>query len=148
MTANLPHRPALAVLNEPVAQALLHSRIPARLGYLDGDGEPRVVPVWSHWNGKALVIGTFTDSEKLRAIHEGDRVAVSIDTQDYPYQALQLRGRVSLSQMPGLVPEYVLAAKRYLDAAEADEFLARLGDQPMVRITIDVLRARLLDMRR
>jgi hypothetical protein len=35
----------LGLLNEPVAQRLLQSRIPARLAYVWADGTPRVVPI-------------------------------------------------------------------------------------------------------
>jgi hypothetical protein len=135
------------VLTVPVAQALLQSRIPARLGYLDPAGAPRVVPVWFHWDGTHLVLGTFPSSSKLKALHDGALVAVSIDSETYPYQGLQLRGPVTLTPTPGLVPEYVTAARRYLDPAEAEQFLARLGDRPMIRIAVQVRHAHLLDMR-
>ncbi|QUQ67798.1 pyridoxamine 5'-phosphate oxidase family protein [Kutzneria sp. CA-103260] len=135
------------VLASPVAQSLLHSRIPARLGYLDPAGAPRVVPVWFHWDGTHIVLGTFPRSSKLKALRDGSLVAVSIDSETYPYQGLQLRGPVTLTPTAGLVPEYVTAARRYLDPAEADQFLSRLGDRPMVRITLHVQHAHLLDMR-
>lgn len=48
----------LTLLNDPVAQELLHSTIPARLAYVWRDGTPRVVPIWFHWNGAELVLGT------------------------------------------------------------------------------------------
>jgi hypothetical protein len=38
----------LAWLDDPVAQTLLHSTIPARLAYVWPDGTPRVVPIWFH----------------------------------------------------------------------------------------------------
>ena len=40
----------LKLLSSPVAQELLQSTIPARLGYIARDGTPRVVPIWFHWN--------------------------------------------------------------------------------------------------
>jgi hypothetical protein len=46
----------LELLQNPVAQELLHSKIPARLAYIWMDGTPRVVPIWFHWNGHALVM--------------------------------------------------------------------------------------------
>ena len=36
---------SLALLSTPVAQALLHSTIPARLAYTGRDGTPRVLPI-------------------------------------------------------------------------------------------------------
>ena len=45
----------LALLNDPIAQALLRSTIPARLAYSWTDGTPRVVPIWFHWTGEEFV---------------------------------------------------------------------------------------------
>ena len=39
-----------AILDNPIAQELLHSKVPARLAYIWPDGTPRVVPIWFHWN--------------------------------------------------------------------------------------------------
>jgi hypothetical protein len=138
----------LSVLGDPVAQALLRSTIPSRLAYLGPDGSPRVVPVWSHWNGVQLIVGTFPGSGKTRALRDGDHVAVSIDTEEFPYQALQIRGTVTLAATVGLVPEYVQSAHRYLGAERAESFLDRLRDRDMIRITVHVEYAHLLNMRR
>ena len=45
------HQGDLALLDDPVAQTLLQSTIPARLAYSWTDGTPRVVPIWFHWTG-------------------------------------------------------------------------------------------------
>ena len=58
----------LAALSDPVAQQLLQSTIPARLAYVWRDGTPRVVPIWFHWNGKEIVLGTPQRAPKVRAI--------------------------------------------------------------------------------
>ena len=46
----------LALLNEPLAQELLHATIPARLAYVWSDGTPRVVPIWFQWTGQEIVM--------------------------------------------------------------------------------------------
>ena len=50
----------LALLNEPLAQELLHAAIPARLAYVWSDGTPRVVPIWFQWTGEAFEPGRVT----------------------------------------------------------------------------------------
>ena len=50
----------LALLDDPVAQELLHSTNLARLAYVWRDGTPRVVPIWFHWDGEELVLGVST----------------------------------------------------------------------------------------
>ena len=41
----MPKQGEIDLLSDPIAQDLLHSRIPARLAYVWPDGTPRVVPV-------------------------------------------------------------------------------------------------------
>ena len=71
------HQGDLALLQEPVVQQLLQSKLPARLAYLWIDGTPRRVPIGFHWNGSELVFGTPHDAPKTKALHDGDAVAVS-----------------------------------------------------------------------
>jgi hypothetical protein len=53
------------LLNDPVAQELLRSTAPARLAYVWPDGTPRVVPIWFHWNGNEIVLGTPLKAPKV-----------------------------------------------------------------------------------
>jgi hypothetical protein len=96
----------LALLDDPVAQRLLMSRAPARLAYLWTDGTPRVVPIGFHWNGTELVLGTPPDAPKTKALVDGAKVAVSIDTDEMPYDVLQIRGNVRTDVVDGIAPEY------------------------------------------
>src|SRR5215212_9301160 len=68
----------LTLLEDPVAQRLLLSTIPARLAYTWTDGTPRVVPIGFHWNGTEIVLGTFPDAPKMRALRDGAQVALTI----------------------------------------------------------------------
>ena len=43
---------SLALLEDPVAQKMLQSTLPARLAYTWSDGTPRVVPIWWPWLGR------------------------------------------------------------------------------------------------
>jgi hypothetical protein len=58
----------LALLDEPVAQALLQSPNLARVAYTWTDGTPRVVPIWFHWTGAELVLGSPVDAPKVRVL--------------------------------------------------------------------------------
>jgi hypothetical protein len=59
----------LAWLEHPVAKELLASKIPTRLAYVATDGAPRVLPIWLHWDGRQLVMGTQPGAEKLKALN-------------------------------------------------------------------------------
>jgi hypothetical protein len=86
------------LLQDPVAQELLASRIPARLAYTWTDGTPRVISIWFHWDGTDLVMATLPGAPKLKALHTGDRVAITIDTNDPPHHILSLRGTAEVTQ--------------------------------------------------
>src|SRR4051812_6671917 len=78
----------LAALADPVAQHLLTSRQLARLAYSWTDGTPRVVPIWFHWNGAEVVMGTPVRAPKLAALPVHPEVAVTIDDEgSWPYKA-------------------------------------------------------------
>src|SRR2546423_14053646 len=102
-----------ALLNDPIAQELLHSNIPARLAYVWHDGTPRVIPIWFHWNGKEIVLGTPLKAPKTRVLRDGSKVALTIDTNTWPHKVLQIRGTANIETVDGVVPEYAAAARRY-----------------------------------
>src|SRR4051812_32987503 len=100
----------LALLGDPLAQELLHSTIPAHLGYIALDGTPRVVPIWCYWNENQVVLGTPLTSPKVRALIEKPSVVLTIDSQTWPYKVLQIRGTAKIETVQGIVPEYAAAA--------------------------------------
>ena len=103
----------LSLLNDPVAQTLLTSTHMARLAYVWDDGTPRVVPIWFHWNGKTLVLAGPPDAPKFHVIVNNSKVAITIDSETWPYKVLSIRGTASVSIVDGVVSEYALSAERY-----------------------------------
>ncbi len=104
----------LTLLNDPIAQELLHSTIPARLAYVWRDGTPRAIPIWFHWNGQEIVLSSPMRAPKMKVLSQNSKVALSIDTSAPPYRVLQIRGAITIETVDGVVPEYALAARRYL----------------------------------
>jgi len=129
---------SLALLQTPVARTLLQSTIPARLAYMGRDGTPRVLPIWFHWTGEVFVLGTRLDSAKVRALSTQPKVALTIDTESFPYKALQVRGTIEIETIEGIVPEYELCAKRYLGEQRGQAWMAQLRQAllPMARIVV------------
>ena len=101
------------LLEDPVAQELLQSRIPARLAYNWRDGTPRVVPIWFHWDGKDVVLASPERAPKFKSLKSGAKVALTIDGDTFPHKVLMIRGTAEVSMCDGVVPEYAAAAKRY-----------------------------------
>lgn len=128
----------LSLLQHPVAQELLASRIPARLAYIWTDGTPRVVPIWFHWTGSEVVMGTPPKAPKLKALNSNPKVSLTIDSNDFPNRVLLIRGSARLDAVDGIVPEYALAAERYFGEKQAQAWLSQLREMvpSMVRIAI------------
>ena len=103
----------LSLLNDTVAQTLLASTHVAHLAYVWDDGTPRVVPIWFHWNGKTLVLGGPPDALKFHVIVNNSKVALTIDSETWPYKVLSIRGTAAVSIVDGMVPEYALSAEHY-----------------------------------
>ena len=128
----------IALLQDPVAQQLLHSTIPAHLAYVTRDGTPRVVPIWFHWNEKELVFGTPMKAPKVRALQAKPDVVISIDGHTWPYKVLQIRGRAKVETVQGVVPEYAAAAERYFGETQGRGWVETVGKlfPQMARIAV------------
>jgi len=127
-----------ALLNDPVAQELLHSNIPARLAYVWTDGTPRVVPIWFHWNGQEIVLGSPLRAPKVRALAQNSKVTLTIDTNTWPNKVLQIRGTAKVITVDGVVPEYAAAAERYFGEEQGRAWVARVDKMfsQMARIVV------------
>jgi nitroimidazol reductase NimA-like FMN-containing flavoprotein (pyridoxamine 5'-phosphate oxidase superfamily) len=139
----------LALLQHPASQELLHSKIPARLAYIWTDGTPRVIPIWFHWNGRELVMGTPSKAPKLKALAKNPKVSLTIDNNEFPHAVLLVRGTARLEPVEGIVPEYAAAADRYFEPEQARAWLAQLRTlvSSMVRVTITPEWVGLLDFK-
>lgn len=135
------------VLADDVARELLSSVEPARFAYTWTDGSPRVVPIWFHWDGSDIVLGTPANAPKLKALRNGSRVALTIDTSAWPHHVLLVRGTVTLEMVDGVVPEYAAAAERYFGPEQGRawaETLRKAG-ATMARIAVTPTDARVID---
>jgi hypothetical protein len=137
-----------ALLDDPVAQDLLHSQYPAHLAYSWKDGTPRVVPIWFHWNGTAVVMASPVRAPKATSITDGTPVAVTIDSYDFPHEVLYLRGPVAVDDVEGVAPEYAAAATRYFGAEQGRAWVGQLpADMVMRRYTLRPRWVGILDFR-
>lgn len=128
-----------ALLDTDLARRLLASTELARLAYVAHDGTPRVLPMLFHWTGDELVMATFAGARKIAALRARPDVAITIDTPQTPPESISLRGRVTLTEVDGLVPEYVLAHRRYGGEERAAAVRAEM-DGPGVRMVRIALR--------
>ncbi len=101
-----------ALLNDPVAQKMLQSTVPARFASNWSDGTPRVIPIGFHWNGEEIVLGTPPDAPKMKVLKDGDQVALTIDSDTMPYKVLLIRGPIRTDTVDGIAPEYAAMSRR------------------------------------
>lgn len=118
---------SLDLLNDPIAQKLLVAPIPAHLAYVWTDGSPRVVPIGFTWTGKELVTGTPHNAPKLRALKDGAKVAVTIDSYTPPFNVLYIRGIARVSPYDGIVPEWAQACERLMGKEGGQGFVQLVG---------------------
>jgi hypothetical protein len=136
-TANL-NQGDVGLLDSEVAKKLLASTELARLAYVAADGTPRVFPMLFHWNGTEVVMSTFAGARKIAALRAKPDVAITIDTSGTPPEVLLIRGRASVTDVDGIVPEYIEAHRRYGGEEQAAAALAEI-DHPgtkMARIAV------------
>ena len=136
----------LELIESDTAQRLLASTHVARYAYTSTDGAPRIVASWFVWTGEELVMPTFISGPHVRhpayrvqALREHPEIAVSIDTEAWPPEALSLRGAAEITEVEGITPEYAEAAHRYLGAEQATGMLSQI-DHPSTRMARIALR--------
>src|SRR5262245_3172834 len=130
---------SLELLETPLAKELLASDRYARVAYVAKDGTPRITPTWFQWVDGELVMPTYirpphipVPARRLAALRARPDVTVSIDTDGRPPQILQVRGRVEITEVDGIDPDYATSARQYLGDADADQLLAMV-DNPVTR---------------
>jgi hypothetical protein len=77
-------------------------------------------------------------ARRLGALRARPDVAVSIDTESTPAQALLVRGKAKVTEVDGIDPDYAVSARQYLGEEAARQYLA-MAHQPgtrMARITV------------
>ena len=137
----------LQVLNDPLAQELLDSNIPARLAYTGRDGAPRAIPIAFDWTGTEFVVCTPPHAAKVRALQANPRVALTIDTTTFPPHVLLVRGTARVEVVDGVPPEYLAGSRKIVGEARFSAFeeQVRALYQQMARIAIVPEWAKLLD---
>jgi hypothetical protein len=121
------------LLQSELAQRLLVSTELARVAYVARDGTPRVYPTMFHWTGDEIVFGTFAGARKIAALRARPDVAITIDVAAMPPEVLLLRGRASVTDVDGIVPEYAQAHYRYAGPEQGARNIAEV-DRPGTRM--------------
>ena len=137
----------LSLLARPIAQELLHSPVSARVAYTWKDGTPLVVPIWLHWNGEKIVLGSPPKAPKVLIPPDHPHVALTIDSTQWPYRALLIRGIAKVDTVEEVSPDYAAAAERYFGVEQGRAWVEqmRVMSSHMARIAVQPTWVGLLD---
>jgi hypothetical protein len=138
------------ILNLPLAQEMMNSPALARLAYIGGDGNPRVIPIGYVWNGTHFVMCTAVNAPKVRALQANPNAAFTIDTEGAPPRILLVRGTAEVDTVDGVPDEFLEASHRYIPEEQWDGFDAQSRETypQMARISIAPTWAKLIDFER
>ena len=84
-----------------------------------------MVPIWFHWTGNEIVLGTAPTAPKLKVLRNNSPVALTKDSNDWPYKVLEIRGKTQIQTVHGVVPEYAAAAERYFGTEQGKTWVAQ-----------------------
>jgi PPOX class probable F420-dependent enzyme len=111
-----------------------------RLGTVDADGMPRVVPIWFAFVDGEVQFTPRAPSVFLANIRRDPRVGLSIDEDPLPYRKVTVQGRARIVHEPGNDDAwrdlYRHIAKRYVTPEAADAYVDNTIDQPRALIAV------------
>ncbi|HMM41674.1 MAG TPA: pyridoxamine 5'-phosphate oxidase family protein [Thermomicrobiales bacterium] len=142
-----PNIQSLTLLEDPVASELLASPLPLRVAYAALDGTPRLVSVLFHWTGSEVVFSSWPDDPKVAALQANPAVALSIETDRFPFKVLSMRGTATVEVVEGVAPEMLPTFSRYFGPDEGAAWTERnrLMDPRSARIAVRPTWANVLD---
>lgn len=117
-----------------------------RIGTVDADGMPRVVPTWFVVRDGRLLFTPRAPAIFLANLRRDPRVGLSVDEQALPYRKVTVQGRAEIVHEPGEDDRwrevYRAIALRYLRPDAADAYLDGTADQPRALVAVDLASAR------
>ncbi len=111
-----------------------------RIGTVDDDGYPRVVPTWFIRRDQDVIFTPRAPAVFLANIRRDPRVGLSIDEDPLPYRKVTIRGEARIVHEPGEDDDwrdlYREIACRYVPREAADQYVDDTIDQPRALIAV------------
>jgi PPOX class probable F420-dependent enzyme len=115
-----------------------------KLSTVRADGSPHVVPMWFLLDGEDLLFTSEDVTVKSHNLRRDDRATICVDDERPPFSFAMLRGRVQISEDPGLLLRWATdIAARYMGEDRAKEFGVRnsVPGMLLVRMRIEQVSA-------
>ncbi len=113
-----------------------------RIGTVDADGFPRVVPTWFIHADRDILFTPRAPAIFLANIRRDRRVGLSIDEDALPYRKLTVQGETRIVHEPGDDDAwrglYRQIASRYIGERAADDYVDSTTDQPRALIAVSL----------
>jgi PPOX class probable F420-dependent enzyme len=111
-----------------------------RLGTVDADGMPRVVPTWFVLADGEVLFTPRGPAVFLANLRRDPRIGLSVDEDPLPYRKVTVQGRARIVHEPGEDDAwrdlYRTIAKRYVPAERADAYVDGTIDQPRALVAV------------
>jgi PPOX class probable F420-dependent enzyme len=98
------------------AKHLFENKDFAHVATINSDGTPQVSAVWIGQDGDFVTFNTAEGRVKTNNLHDNPNVAISITSQENPYENLIIQGKVVEITQDGADEDIDALAKRYLGA--------------------------------
>lgn len=122
-----------------------------RIGTVDPDGYPRVVPTWFIRVEDDVVFTPRGTSTFLGNLRRDSRIGLSIDEEALPYRKVTIQGDARILHEPGTDDEwrdlYRNIAKRYVPPEAADAYVDETDDQPRALVGVSLQNSRVTTWR-
>ncbi len=117
----------------------------ARIGTVDADGMPRVVPLWFIMDGDLLCFTPREPAMIWQNMLRDPRVGISVDEDEPPYRKVTLQAHIEVLYQPGRdrlwQHLYRAIAARYIPVDAANAYVEGTDDQPRPLCAVDLTAA-------
>jgi len=123
----------MAAMTDAERAEFLAQPVIGRLGCLDDDGYPYVVPVWFAYADGGFYLVPRARSEWARYLAQDGRVSLCIDDAELPYRRVLVKGRADVIETPNVGGQWVAIGTRMARnyrGAEGLAYMERTKDEP------------------
>lgn len=117
----------------------------ARIGTVDADGMPRVLPFWFLEKNRILYFTPRLASVTLANVRRDPRICISVDENEMPYRKVTIRGSATVAHEPGQDDDwrdlYRSICARYVPSDEAERYIQDTIDQQRALLALDLERS-------